>query len=745
MPKKRQQKKKYPSNSKKKREAAPGSHRKARSTDFKSRIIALLYKESDFLSLDDILKKISPSTRERKSLQDDIYELVNERILARSGKQHFKLRSNNRLFEGKLETNAKGFGFVTNLSPTVDKKTPSKDTFISKYKMSGAFHGDEVLVIVDKVRKDGKPEGTIITVLKRATDRIAGFYKQTGDRHLVTPEDLRYPFQIDIGKPTDEKVQQGDAVIVQIKDSRPGAAFINGSIIEVLGPPDSVDVQMKLVIEKHALPYEFSPEALAEAMAYSDDVGSEENREDLRKIPHVTIDGETAKDFDDAISVTKLRKGYRLYVSIADVSHFVKPGSQLDKEAYERGTSIYFPGRVIPMLPENLSNNLCSLIPDQDRLAFTAILDFDREGNLLEKDFCKSIIRSHKRFTYNTVQKIIVDNDKDIRKENKDFLTPLKWAQELAEQLQLKREKRGSIGFNLPEPYITLEEDGKIAGITRSDRFFAHQLIEEFMLAANEAVAATFTESDSPALYRIHEIPSPEKVEEFVTFAKTLDLHLPEHETTPSWFAEVLNKVKGTPKEYIFNNLLLRTMQQARYSPENKEHFGLAATDYTHFTSPIRRYPDLHVHRRLMHLIRQKKSGLKLRAPSKEQLIQWGTFLSARERTAITAERDINDRLKIFFMEKYIGDSFEAIISGVTSSALFIEITEPFVNGSIAIEELKSDYFLHDSKRHRLIGDTSMKTYQIGDAISVKLVNVDKQRKRLNFTITEEKNQSISK
>ena len=502
---------------------------------------------------------------------------------------------------------------------------------------------------------------------------------------------------------------------------------------------------MKLVIEKHALPYEFSPEALAEAMAYSDDVGNEETREDLRKIPHVTIDGETAKDFDDAISVTKTRKGYRLYVSIADVSHFVKPGSQLDKEAYERGTSIYFPGRVIPMLPENLSNNLCSLIPDKDRLAFTAILDFDREGNLLGKDFCKSIIRSHKRFTYNTVQKIIIDNDKDIRKENKEFLTPLKWAQELAEQLQLKREKRGSIGFNLPEPYITLEADGKIAGITRSDRFFAHQLIEEFMLAANEAVAATFTESGAPALYRIHEIPSPEKVEEFVTFAKTLDLHLPKHEATPAWFAEVLKMVKGTPKEYIFNNLLLRTMQQARYSPENKEHFGLAATDYTHFTSPIRRYPDLHVHRRLMHLIRQKKSGLKLRAPSKEQLIQAGTFLSARERTAITAERDINDRLKIFFMEKYIGDSFEAIISGVTSSALFIEITEPFVNGSIAIEELKSDYFLHDSKRHRLIGDTSMKTYQMGDTISVKLVSVDKQRKRLNFTLLEEKSQTVGK
>ncbi len=697
-------------------------------------ILAHLYMQQKSLSLDDLTKEFAFNKSDRKRVVDELYELARGGWLQLKGKKHFSLNSKAKFLSGKLEINPKGFGFVTVDSQPNDT-AKEKDVFISKYNLSGASHNDRVLVLLDANSKPDRPDGTIITVLESAPDTIAGFYRRINDKAVVIPEDPRYPYQVSISGRLPENLQIDDAVMVKIDKPQPGSAFTPGTIIEVLGPPSSVDVQMRLVIEKFHLPYQFSEEALHDAEVCSAE-SSDPDRADLRDLLHVTIDGETAKDFDDAICVIKNRKGYRLYVSIADVSHFVEPGSQLDKEAYLRGTSIYFPGRVIPMLPENLSNNLCSLIPDEDRLAFTAILDFDRTGKLQKKDFTKSIIKSHKRFTYTIVQQIIVDKDQDARKEYKPFLTMLKWAQELAEQLLEKRMNRGSIGFNLPEPAVGLFEDGKIASIEKTTRLFSHQLIEEFMLAANEAVASYFTETSTPSLYRIHELPSPEKVKEFITFAKMMGINLPEEEISPAWFAKILTDIKGSPKEYVFNNLLLRTMQQARYAPGNAGHFGLAATDYTHFTSPIRRYPDLHVHRTLARLLKEKKKGIRFRPVSREKLQESGTFLSSRERTAIDAERDIHNRLKVYYMEQFIGDSFEGIISGVTGSALFVEIFSPFISGSVDLEELQDDIYLYDSRRHQLIGDVGLKTYQIGDLITVKLIGVDKVRYRINFTVT---------
>jgi ribonuclease R len=448
----------------------------------------------------------------------------------------------------------------------------------------------------------------------------------------------------------------------------------------------------------------------------------------------VTIDGESAKDFDDAICVVKNRKGFRLFVSIADVSHFVKPGSAIDREAYSRGTSVYFPGRVIPMLPEKLSNNLCSLVPDEDRFTVSAILDFDRSGSLLTKRFCRSIIRSRQRFTYTTVQKILIDKDPAIRKEHKSFLTELKWAEELATVLQKKRKQRGSIDFNLSEPEFTLTESGKIASIKKAERTFAHQIIEEFMLAANEAVAELFSFHTTPAIFRVHEPPELIKAEEFFDFAKTLGLPLSSFENLPAWFAEVLEKCKDTKYEYILNNLLLRSMKQAQYSAKNIGHFGLAASDYTHFTSPIRRYPDLIVHRELLRLLsdrsKQKRSPGQL-----SSLKESGEFLSARERTAVMAERDMNDRLKVGYMKDKIGDSFEAIISGVTENALYVEIMDLCISGSIPVEALGNDYFFFDKKNHRLFGELSTTTYQIGDFIRVMVVDVDIINKRIQFKL----------
>ncbi len=679
------------------------------------------------MTIEELIKKAALPKKEREVIAGELYFLAETGLLHKNGKGRFSLAGRQNIFTGKLEKNLKGFGFVTGLEAETGP-APQKDVFVAKSGLADAEHGDKVLVTIAKSKRDQRLSGRILAVLQRASDRLVGFFRAEKGRNLIFPEDCRCPFVIDIGKKIPKKLKEGDAVIAAV--TRAGRSnYHQGKIKKVLGSPDLVDVQMQLTAEKFELPVKFSKAALTEAAGFTDKI-TRRGREDLRELLHITIDGEDAKDFDDAVCVTKTRKGFRLHVSIADVSHFVRPGTALDQDAYQRGTSVYFPGRVIPMLPERLSNDLCSLVPNADRLAFTAILDFDRQGHLVRKKFCKSVIKSHHRFTYQTVQQIAVDKNPELRRKHKPFLTPLKWAVELAGQLMARRIERGAIGFNLPEPDIRLDQNGRIVSIERGKRTFAHQLIEEFMLAANEAAASLLIETETKALFRIHERPAPEKIEEFSVFAKSMGLKLPQAEISPAWFAEILDKIKGTPQEYIFNSLLLRTMQQAKYSPENPGHFGLAAANYTHFTSPIRRYPDLLVHRALMQAV---KKGKKTGRQDSGNMAEAGRLLSARERRAIEAERDIHERLKTAFMKKYVGDIFEAVISGVSDSALFLELISPMVSGSIGLAELADDYYIHDRKNYRLIGDTGKKTYQIGDLIMVRLVRVDQNLRRLNF------------
>ena len=699
-------------------------------------VLAYVHGSEQAVSQADMVAELQLDRRGQKELILLLSDLVEQKILNQTGKNRFQLGKQHNLAVGVLEQNPRGFGFVTGVVGKGDGRSYVKDPSVEASRMGAARHGDTVLVRVFRVRQDGRPEAEVITVLKRGSDRLAGFVSFERNRIRVTPEDLRFPFSVFIDDTIPENLQAGDAVIVQLADGQEETGSLRGRIIEVLGNPDLIDVQMRLVIEKFKLPHIFSDQAEQESALLPDEITETKGREDLREILHVTIDGETAKDFDDAVAVLKTKKGFRLYVSIADVSHFVRPGTALDKEAYERGTSIYFPGRVIPMLPEKISNNLCSLIPDRDRLAFTAILDFDRQANVVKKRFVKSIIRSHKRFTYTTVRQILIDNDKEVRGLHKAFLTPLKWAGELATVLQKQRKDRGAIGFTLPESDIDLDEAGRIRSIGRAERNFAHQIIEEFMLSANEAVAETFTEHSVNALYRIHERPDPIKVQEFTGFAQTLGLHLPKHRQDPDWFGQVLELVKGSPKEYVVNNLLLRTMQQARYDMRNVGHFGLAATDYTHFTSPIRRYPDLLVHRALFDFVSRSKENKKNLSP--ENLKEIGPFLSSRERVAVGAEREMNDRLKVRYMQDKIGESFDAVISGVNGFAFFVELLELFVSGSVAISELRDDYYVYDPKHHRLMGERSARMYQLGDLVRVTLLDVDPRKNRINFTPVRE-------
>lgn len=708
--------------------------RAEKSSDLENILLFVLHKAGTALPLAKLQNNSLSGSHGSNEIKNALNSLIHAGLVSKQAENHFKLHKKTLLYEGILVQHPKGFGFV-NVTKSPNNSSPLKrDPFLSPGQMGNAHHGDKVLIRVIRIRNDDRPESTLVRVLSQGKNRIGGTYIKRGREQLVIPDDRRFPFTIKINDTGDLQPKNGNGVIVQFERTNSPAKFLQGRIIEVLGTADSIDTQMRLVIEQFDLPCQFSDEVVGETQRLGETIKPEPHREDFRETAHVTIDGESAKDFDDAICVMKTRKGYRLFVSIADVGYFVTPGSAIDREAYSRGTSIYFPGRVIPMLPEKLSNDLCSLVPGEERFTVSAILDFDRSGTLLTKRFSRSIIRSQHRFTYTTVQKILIDKDPNVRRGHKPFLTGLKWAEELARALQTKRKKRGSIDFNLPQPEFTLTDSGEVDSIKRTERNFAHQIIEEFMLAANEAVAELFSRQSTPALFRVHEPPETTKAEEFWKFAKTLALPLAPFQNDPVWFADVLKKCEDTKYEYIVNNLLLRSMKQAQYSAHNVGHFGLAAGNYTHFTSPIRRYPDLIVHRELLRLLSENSQQ---KTPKRKQrsFNDSAIFLSARERTAIKAERDMNERLKVNYMKSRTGESFDAIISGVTENALYVEIQELCISGSIPVEFLADDYYIFDKKNYRLFGDITAKTYQIGDLIRVTVIDVDILSKRILFNM----------
>ena len=715
---------------------SPKTHHGDYLHDLEQEVIGFLHSEPEEQNMTEIMNGLSLKRSERKLLATMLAALCRRDILSCTpGKKKgrlYGLLENTNLVEGTVEVHPRGFGFaiIGERQGVLRKadKTLRQDPFIAPDNLGSAHHGDRVLFWLHP-KKRGRTEAKVIKVLNRAATVLVGIYEGGRQTSLVIPEDERFLFNVLVNRKNSCGAKNGEAVLVEVTDFKTGNRNPNGRIVEVLGNPDDLRVQTEIVIRKHKLPHKFSERALQEAENYPDTMPDEKDRLDLRHIPHVTIDGETARDFDDAVAVEKTSKGWRLYVSIADVSYYVKPGSVLDREAYQRGTSVYFPNRVVPMLPERLSNNLCSLVPNKPRPAFTAILEFDRHGKRLGKKFTRSIITSFHRLTYTKVKRILVDRNESLTREYSDILAQLKEMATLAGTLEKKRLERGSIGFSIPEAAILLDEaEEEIIDVVRAERNMAHKLIEEFMLAANEAVAATLAAENHPTLFRVHEEPDGVKVMEFTAFARTLGLHLPSGSSSPRWFGKILALVEGTPKEYIVNNILLRTMQRARYSHENAGHFGLAAAYYTHFTSPIRRYPDLIVHRVLADLLSQKKG------PAFD-LQQAGDFLSDRERAAVDAERELIERFQVKFMEGKTGETFDGIISGVTSFGLFIELLDHFVSGAVEIAKLRGDHFQFDEKNYRLVGSRTNKIFQVGDLIKVTVANVDVRQRRINFVL----------
>jgi len=705
----------------------------------KKNILAFLKKQDGAIHFAGILREFGGRhvKYELKRMLDD---MAADGEVVRFKGNSYSLATAVKSVRGKLSAHRDGYGFVT-------PEGGGDDIFIPQRYMKSAMHGDTVEVRAERSRMGGgKQEGRITTVVERATNRVVGRYEETRRGAVVIPEETRLNMIIAIPPKGRAKAEDGQQVVVELSSYPVGGRPAEGRIVEVLGWPDDPEVEVQSAIRRFELPHIFGKDAMAEAEAIPETVSVKDlaGRVDLRSLPTITIDGETARDFDDAVSLRSEGNNFRLWVSIADVSHYVKPDSPLDRDAYLRGTSVYFPDRCIPMLPERLSNGICSLNPQVDRLTMTAEMLFDKNGSMLESAFYPSIIKSAARLTYTQVKRIIVDDDRETAETYRALVPMLLEMKELALILMAMRKNRGSIDFDLPEPEIIIGLTGQTEDIIRAERNLAHQLIEEFMLAANEAVATHITSKGIPFLYRIHENPDPAKLINFQEFVFGFGYEFPmvEERVNPADLQRLLAKASGRPEERMINYALLRCMKQARYAAENLHHFGLASRCYCHFTSPIRRYPDLVVHRILRATLALDENKSSKRAEKQLSIVTQnlgaiGEHTSKRERVAMEAERDIIELKKVQFMQQHLGGEFDGFITGVTGFGFFVELDELFVEGLVHISTLEDDIYTFVENKHSLIGRTRKRVLRIGDKARVKVAAVNQATRRIEFVLIE--------
>ena len=678
----------------------------------------------------DLMHFFGVNKGQRSAFLAFVDRLVADGSVLRLKGNRLKAATSADLVTGRLTVHRDGFGFVI---PDGD----GEDIFIPARYLRESLHGDRVEVRVVSQKVDGKREGRIVRTLERGLKRLVGSYREERDGGVVVAADLRIAQEVRIPRDRAAGARDGQTVVAEITAYPAAGQPARGKVAEVLGWPEEPETEFLTVVRKHDLPYEFPSEVLTAAARVPQAVSASdlEGRVDLRHEPTVTIDGETARDFDDAVAVEREERGrIRLRVSIADVSHYVTPGSPLDVEALLRGTSVYFPGRCIPMLPEALSNEICSLNPGVDRLTMTAELRFDPAGQLEDARFYPSVIRSSARLTYTEVRKILVDKDEETLTARAELVPHLKVMEELALRLTARRRQRGSIDFDLPEPEIVLDLQGETLAIVRAERNLAHRIIEEFMLAANEAVASHIEKQELPSLYRVHEPPEPAKLEDFREFIREfgVEFRITEDGVAPGEFQRLLDAVEGKPEERLINQVLLRSMKQARYAAENLGHFGLAAPCYTHFTSPIRRYPDLEVHRILKGALAGTLKGREVErlAAVLPEIADQG---SKRERAAMEAEREIVTLKKLQFMRDKVGEEFDGFITGVTPHGFFVELVDLFVEGMVHVSALPPDLYRFEEKRHLLAGERTRTSYRLGDRVRVLVANVSLTRREIDF------------
>ncbi|MGX1983561.1 ribonuclease R [Thermolongibacillus altinsuensis] len=668
-----------------------------------------------------------------KELVKTLVALEEQGLIVRTRSNRYGLPEKMNLIRGKVTGHAKGFAFVVPEDPTLD------DIFIPPSELKNAMHGDTVLVRVQPKTTGARQEGTIVRILERGVTEVVGTYTESKNFGFVIPDDKKIVNDIFIPKHATNGAIEGHKVVVRLTTYPEGRMSAEGEVIKILGHKNDPGVDILSIIHKHGLPLQFPEDVIAHANSIPDEITEEDlkGRRDLRNEMIVTIDGEDAKDLDDAVTVTKLENGnYKLGVHIADVSHYVTEGSPIDREAYERGTSVYLVDRVIPMIPHRLSNGICSLNPKVDRLTLSCEMEIDQQGNIVSHEIFESVIRTTERMTYSDVNKILVDKDEELRKKYEPLVPMFETMAELAEILREKRMKRGAIDFDFKEAKVLVDETGKPYDVILRERSVAERLIEEFMLAANETVAEHFHWLNVPFIYRVHEDPKPEKLQRFLEFITNFGYIVKgtANQIHPRALQEILEAAKGQPEEMVVSTVMLRSMKQARYDAESLGHYGLATDFYTHFTSPIRRYPDLIVHRLIRTYLINGQLDEQTQQYWAEKLPDIAEQASNMERRAVEAERETDDLKKAEFMEDKIGMEFDGIISSVTNFGLFVELPNT-IEGLVHISYLTDDYYHYDEQHYALIGERTGKIYRIGDEITVRVINVNKDERIVDFEI----------
>ncbi len=690
-------------------------------------------------------------------------QLEEENKIEKNKKSKYKLIDTSKFLTGIFRGNQKGFGFVK-------IEDSDEEIYISEHNTKNALNGDKVFIeIVDTSSDNLHKEGKIVKILKHEKDTIVGLFQKSKNFAFVVPDDKKLGTDIFISKKNFGKARNNHKVLVKILKYPERGKNAEGKVIEVIGNVNEAGVDMLSLIKEYNLPYKFPEPVVEEAKKINEKISKKDipNRLDLRNEEIFTIDGEDAKDLDDAIYVKKLPRGtYELGVHIADVSYYVKEGSKLDKEAIIRGTSIYMMDRVIPMLPRELSNGICSLNQGEDRFTISVIMEINKDGKVISSDIKKSVINVTRRMNYKDVTKLLEyasgtmksgnenlnqlnsieksskdklenlnEEDEDIIKKYEEFIPHFVRMKELAEILMQKRKKDGSLDLDIPESKIILNEDGIAIDVKKYELTISNSIIEQFMLIANETVAEKFYWLEAPFIYRVHEVPDMEKIEELNKFLYNFGYKIKGNKDNihPKAFAEVLENIKGKPEERVVSNLVLRTLKVARYESENKGHFGIASKYYCHFTSPIRRYPDLFIHRVISkYLEKDYNVSDAIKEKYHIQSIEYSDSSSERERVAQKVERDSVDIKKAEYMQDKIGNEYEGIVSNITSFGVFVELDNT-VEGLIRFENLGDEYFIYDEEHKHLIGEHTNEVIKIGDKMKIRVIEANKELRRISF------------
>ncbi len=671
---------------------------------------------------------------EFKLLVKTLNELEHTGQLIRTRKNRFGLPEKMNLVRGKIEMNKKGFAFL------IPEDENEKDIYIHSSDLLSAMNNDTVIVRIEKKGvRENRPEGVVIRILERANNQIVGTYEDSHEFGFVIPDDKRIPNDIFIPKNKTKGAITGHKVIVDIAQYPEGRKSAEGEVVQILGHKNDPGIDILSIIYKHGIKIDFPDNVLDQAEKTPDSISEAElkGRRDLREEVIVTIDGADAKDLDDAVRVEQLENGnYLLGVYIADVTHYVTENSPIDKEALERGTSVYLVDRVIPMIPHRLSNGICSLNRDKDRLTIGCEMEVNRAGQVVGHEIFQAVIRTTERMTYKDVNKILVDKDEETRKKFEPLVPNFERMEELASILRHKRMKRGAIDFDFKEAQILVDEEGKATDVVIRERSTGERLIEEFMLCANETVAEHFHWMDVPFIHRIHESPDEAKLEHFFEFLAGLGYVIKgtPNDIHPLELQKVLERVKGEKEEMVISKLMLRSMKQAKYDPVSIGHFGLSTDFYTHFTSPIRRYPDLIVHRLIRTYLINGNMSDKTLKKWKKLLPDIAKHTSEMERAAVDTEREVDDLKKAEFMLDKIGEEFTGIISSVTSFGLFVEL-ENTVEGLVHVSYMTDDYYHYSDRHHALIGEMTGKVFRIGDEVNIKVMDVNMDEHAVDFVL----------